>query len=65
MSPYTGYGLSGRVFNLTTAWQAFTVEFTTTGFTGTVNDGRLMFWLAPYDAGADQYFFDDIVLEKK
>ncbi len=63
-SPYTGYGLSGRVFNLTTAWQAFTVEFTTTGFVGTVSDGRLMFWLAPYDAGGDHYYFDDVVLEK-
>ncbi len=64
VSPYTNYGLSARVFNLTAAWQAFTVEFTTKGFVGTVNDGRLMFWLAPYDAGGDHYYFDDVVLEK-
>ncbi len=63
-SPYTNYGLSGRVFNLTSAWQLFTVEFTTTGFTGTASDGRLMYWLAPYDAGGDHYYFDDVVLEK-
>jgi len=23
-----------------------------------------MFWLAPYDAAGDQYFIDDVVLEK-
>ena len=63
-SPYTSYGLSGQVFNLTTSWQSYTVEFTTSGFTGTVNDGRLMFWIAPYDAAGDQYYFDDVVLEK-
>ncbi len=64
VSPYTNYGLSAGVFNLTAAWQAFTAEFTTTGFVGTVNDGRLMFWLAPYDAGGDHYYFDDVALEK-
>jgi hypothetical protein len=39
------------------------VEFTTSGFSGTVNDGRLMFWLAPYDAAGDQYFIDNVSLE--
>ena len=62
--PYTNYGLSGQVFDLTGSWQSYTVEFTTSGFTGTVIDGRLMFWLAPYDAAGDQYYFDDVVLEK-
>jgi hypothetical protein len=63
-SPYTNYGLSGKVFNLTSSWQNIVVEFTTKNITGTVNDGRLMFWLAPYDAAGDQYYFDDVVLEK-
>jgi hypothetical protein len=63
-SPYTSYGLLARVFNLTTAWQTFTADFTTTGFAGAVNDGRLLFWLAPYDVNGDQYFFDDVVLAK-
>ena len=53
-SPYTGYGLSGQVIDLTGSWQSYMVEFTTSGFTGTVNDGRLMFWIAPYDAAGDQ-----------
>jgi len=63
VSPYTDYGLSA-VFNLGTSWQNYSVEFTTTGFTGTVNDGRLRFWLAPYDASGDQYFIDDVMIQK-
>ncbi len=64
VAPYTGYGLSGRQFNLTNSWQTFTVTFTTSGFTGTVSDGRFMFWLAPYDAAGDRYYFDNVVLAK-
>ena len=30
----------------------------------TVNDGRLRFWLSPYGAIGDQYFIDDVILEK-
>ena len=33
------------------------------GFAGTVNDARLRFWLAPYDAAGDIYQFDDVRLE--
>ncbi len=62
-SPYTGYGLS-QVFDLTTFWAPYSVQFTTSGFTGTVNDGRLMLWLASYAASGDQYFFDDVELTK-
>ena len=62
-SPYTNYGLK-KTFNLGTTWQSYSVEFTTSGFSGTVNDGRFMFWLAPYDAAGDEYFFDDVVLEQ-
>ncbi len=64
VSPYTIYGLNNYQFNLTTSWSTYTVQFTTANFTGTVTDGRLMFWLAPYDANSDQYFFDDVLLEK-
>ena len=63
LSPYTNYGLK-KVFNLTNAWQTFTVDFATSGFVGTVSDGRLMFWLAPYDAAGDQFFFDNVILEE-
>ena len=60
--PNTKYGLSNYVVNLGTSWNDYYIQFTTSGFSGTVNDARLMFWLAPYDAAGDQYFFDDITL---
>jgi hypothetical protein len=62
VSPYTSYGLSGQMFNLTSGWQSFSVTFTTSGFSTVVADGRLMFWLAPYDAAGDRFYFDKIVL---
>ncbi|HYN45004.1 MAG TPA: carbohydrate binding domain-containing protein [Candidatus Limnocylindrales bacterium] len=61
-SPYTKYGLSNYVVNLGTAWKDYSIQFTTSGFSGTVSDARLMFWLAPYDAAQDQYYFDDVTL---
>ncbi|MDD1748380.1 MAG: immunoglobulin domain-containing protein [Methanothrix sp.] len=64
VSPYTNYGLNTAAFNLTSSWAGYSVEFTTTGFTGTVSDGQLQFWLAPYDAAGDQYYIDDVVLQK-
>jgi hypothetical protein len=63
-TPYTNYGLANRAFDLTTAWQSYSVTFTTSGFSGTVSDGRLLFWLAPYDAANDKYYLDNIVLAK-
>ena len=62
-SPYTNYGLAYTA-NLSTNWQVFSTEFTTKGFTSTVNDGRLMFWLAPFAAAGDEYYIDDVRLEK-
>jgi len=63
-SPYTNYGLSDYVVNLGTSWSEYSTQFTTSGFSGTVNDGRLRFWLAPYDAVGDQYFIDDVIIVK-
>ncbi len=63
-SPYTNYGLLDHTFNLTTSWSVFSAQFTTSGFSGTVSDARLRFWLAPFDATGDQYFFDDVVLTR-
>jgi hypothetical protein len=63
VSPYTSYGLGGAAFNLTNAWQTFTRTFTASGFTGTVTDARLRFWLASYDANGDVYFIDGVKLE--
>lgn len=63
-SPYTGYGLSNRVINLTTSWQTYTVQFTATGFSGTTTDTRFRFWFAPYDVAGDIYFIDNVTLKK-
>jgi hypothetical protein len=63
-SPYTSYGLSKRVFDLTTAWKTFSVQFTTSGFTGNVSDARLMLALQSFDANGDIYYFDDVTLSK-
>ncbi|MFN0158615.1 MAG: FG-GAP-like repeat-containing protein [Bacteroidota bacterium] len=61
-APYTPYGLSDVVLNLTTDWQEFSIEFTTSGFTSPVTDGRLRFWFAPYDAGGDHFYVDTVML---
>ena len=60
---YLDYGLSYTA-NLGTNWQTFTTEFTTKGFTSTVNDGRLQFWLTPFAAAGDTYYIDNVRLEK-
>ena len=62
-SPYTNYGLKQN-FNLTKDWQTFTTEFDTKHFTSTVNDGRLMFYLAPFAKSGDKYYFDSVKLEE-
>jgi predicted GH43/DUF377 family glycosyl hydrolase len=49
-SPYTNYGVSNFVANLTPGWQRYTLVFTTTGFASQTTDTRLRLWLAPYDA---------------
>ncbi len=63
-SPYTCYGLKDHVFDLTTSWGTFTVEFVTSGLSGTTNDARLRFWFAPYLSNGDVYTLDDIVIQK-
>jgi hypothetical protein len=63
-APFTVYGVSGVVFDLTSQWKTFSVDFQTTDLSGPVSDGRLMFWLAPYDAAGDQYTIDSVVFTK-
>ena len=63
VSPYTNYGLAYTA-NLGATWQTFTIRFNTTGFTGTVSDGRLQFLLSPFAEAGDTYYIDDIRLEK-
>jgi hypothetical protein len=59
--PYTNYGLNNRLVDLTTGWQEFTIDFKTKNLTG-MNDGRLRFWFAPYDAAGTVYHIDRVVL---
>jgi hypothetical protein len=61
-SPYTNYGLSAYVPALTSSYQTFTVDFTTSGFTAPVTDGRLMFFLGDHAANGDQYGIDAVSL---
>src|SRR5659263_63357 len=65
VSPYPTYGLSYRA-DLGTAWQNFTTEFNTTGFTTKVKTGRLQFLLYGTGLGAkgDIYYIDNVKLEK-
>ena len=63
VSPYTNYGLS-RTFNLSSSWENFTTEFNTSGFAGTVNDGRFVFRFNGIASAGDIYYIDAIVLEK-
>ena len=63
VSPYTNYGLAYTA-NLGPTWQTFTTRFNTTGFTGTVSDGRLQFLLSSFAEAGDTYYIDDIRLEK-
>ena len=63
VSPYTNYGLI-QTFDLTKNWKTFTTEFTATGFSSTINDGRLQFWLVPFAASGDTYYLDEVRLEK-
>jgi peptidoglycan/xylan/chitin deacetylase (PgdA/CDA1 family) len=63
-TPYTNYGLYGEC-NLDYSWSYCLFELTTSGFSETVNDARMMLWLAPFAAAGDQYFIDDVILAKK
>ena len=60
VSPYSNYGLGTPTFNLGTSWSVFEKEFTTTGFSSTVNNGYLYF--SPL--AADTYYLDNVRLEK-
>ncbi|MCB0060943.1 MAG: carbohydrate binding domain-containing protein, partial [Caldilineaceae bacterium] len=61
---YTSYGLSIDQVDLSTAWQQFTFEFVTEGFSAPVADGRLRFWLSSHATAGERYWIDGIVLEQ-
>ncbi len=58
------YGLSNYTADLGTTWQTFTKEFTTTGFSSKVTNGRLMLWLASSAQAGTVYYIDDVKIEK-
>jgi hypothetical protein len=51
--PYANYGLLNYSFDLTASWSVYSVEFTTWGLPGGVQDGRLMFWFSPFATDGD------------
>ncbi len=63
-APYTNYGIEEWGCDLTGGWKSFILEFKARNISGTVNDARLRFWLAPYATAGDRYFVDDVVLEE-
>jgi hypothetical protein len=63
ISPYTNYGLIYTP-DLTISWQTFTQDFTTSGFTNNVTDGRLQFYFPTLASAGDIYYLDDFKLEK-
>ncbi len=63
-SPYNDYGLGTITANLTTEWQTFTYNFKSKGFSGSVNNGRLRFWLVTARPG-DTLFFDNVIIQKE
>jgi len=62
--PSTGLGLTDRIFDITPSWQTHSTTFIASGFTGTATDTRIRFWFAPYAQAGDQYYLDNVVLEK-
>lgn len=61
---YGSYGLDIGTVNLTTQWQPFTYEFTSSGFSTPVTDGRLRFWFVGLATAGDTYWLDAVRLEK-
>jgi hypothetical protein len=63
-SPYTEYAPGVTDFDLTPAWQEFSLSFTPPASIGNVADARLMLWMSAFADAGEEYFFDDIMLEE-
>ena len=59
-SPYTNYGLPKKVFDITTGWAPYSIEFTSNS--SALSDARLMFFLGDHDAAGDIYYLDNVSL---
>ena len=64
-SPYTDYGINNAPADLSSSYQVFTINFTTTNFSSPVSDARLYFWFANDAQPGDRFFLDQVVLIKK
>ncbi len=62
-SPYTDYGLT-KVVQLSTSWQQYKVEFTSTN-PATVVDARLKFMFSGFASNGDTYYLDSVSLTPK
>lgn len=61
VSPYANYGLS-QTFSFTGSMNSYNVDFTASGFSGTVTDGRLKITLNGQAATLDSYTLDNFNL---
>ena len=59
---YDNYGLKDFHIDVGTEWQAYYGEFVTPAKNGAINDGRLRFWFAPFDANGDIYWIDQVII---
>jgi hypothetical protein len=57
--PYTSYGVTNYVANLTPSWKHFTIPFTTPSDTAMP---RLRFWFVGYAAADDVYWIDNVYI---
>jgi hypothetical protein len=62
-APFTNYGLNWTV-DCSGSWQEYSTEFTTTGLSAIVDDARLRFAFNDFAVAGDQYFIDNVFLEK-
>lgn len=61
LAPDTNYGLRGYPVDLATYWRWYSIKFTTPNLTD-MDDGRLRFWFAPFDAAGTVYHIDRVLL---
>ncbi|MFZ3167408.1 MAG: Ig-like domain-containing protein [Candidatus Methanoperedens sp.] len=64
VSPYTNYGLDWNNININTSLTRYETNFTTSGFSSPVNDARLQFYFGLMGYANENYYFDNITLEK-
>ena len=63
-APYGSYGLDWGAQPLWPGWNTYSKDFVAQGFEGRVDDGRLRFWFSPFARAGEEYFIDDVTLER-